>query len=333
MIYKFLKITMLLCSIFLSAQNQQLKIEETTYSKILQENRNYTVFLPEKYHHKLNKNSKYPVIYVLDGEKKGNITQAVYSFLADNLKPMIFDAIIVAIHQKDRFYELTPDKSAYLYNGKPIPKNKKMGGATTFYEFIKKELDQEIVKNYRTTNYKGIIGHSFGGLFVLHTILKDKDFFNSAIAIDPSLWWNYGNLVNEFKSSKKTFNTHLLVAKAKTNSKSHNKNLKSFINWLETKNYFSNYTVLQSENKNHHTIILPALQEGFNFILGDNSFTGITKKTTVDSIKNYYRKRSNQFNASIVPTNTRIMQYAKICEKLGLKNNAENFYNWTKENK
>lgn len=335
MIYKciklLLKITIVLFSIFLSAQNQELKIEKTTYSKVLQQDRHYTVYLPKNYYNERNKYHKYPIVYVLDGKKKGNITQAIYSFLADNLKPMIFDAIIVAIHQKDRFYELTPNKSEYLYNGKPIAKHKKMGGATMFYQYIKKELDKEIGKSYRTTNYKGIIGHSFGGLFVLHSILNDDSFFNSAIAIDPSLWWNDGYLVKDLKKTKKAFSTHLLVATAKTSSKSHKQNLASFINLLETKKYCSNYKVLESKDKNHHTIILPALQEGFNFILGDSSFMKLNKETTVEDIKNYYKQKSKQFNAEIFPSNTRIIQYAKIFEKLGLKKSAKEFYNWSEE--
>jgi hypothetical protein len=35
-----------------------------------------------------------------------------------------------------------------------------------------------------------LIGHSFGGLMVVYTLLNHSNLFNSYLAIDPSLWWD-----------------------------------------------------------------------------------------------------------------------------------------------
>ncbi|NND08506.1 MAG: hypothetical protein HKN87_19165 [Saprospiraceae bacterium] len=48
---------------------------------------------------------------------------------------------------------------------------------------------------YRTERYKLLIGHSFGGLFVLHTLVNHPGIFNSYLAIGPSLWWDDQRLV------------------------------------------------------------------------------------------------------------------------------------------
>ena len=47
-----------------------------------------------------------------------------------------------------------------------------------------------VEKNYATADYKGLIGHSFGGLFAVHTLLSKPDLFDAYISISPSLWFD-----------------------------------------------------------------------------------------------------------------------------------------------
>lgn len=53
----------------------------------------------------------------------------------------------------------------------------------------------EIARRYRITSETAIVGESLAGLFVVETLLTEPDLFDTYIAIDPSLWWNKGQLV------------------------------------------------------------------------------------------------------------------------------------------
>ena len=70
-----------------------------------------------------------------------------------------------------------------------------VGGGQNFYTFLTKELLPEIDSHYRTNaNKKALLGHSFGGYFVLYSLLKQlqnkTNDFDTFISASPSLWYN-----------------------------------------------------------------------------------------------------------------------------------------------
>lgn len=93
----------------------------------------------------------------------------------------------------DRTRDLTPptaDTSAFST----------AGGADRLLQFIETELIPEIDKRYRTKEYKMLVGHSFGGLFAVHTFVHHPDVFDSYLAISPSLWWDNQKLVDQVET-------------------------------------------------------------------------------------------------------------------------------------
>lgn len=53
----------------------------------------------------------------------------------------------------------------------------------------------EIRARYRCTDETAIVGESLAGLFVVETFLLEPTLFHRFIALDPSVWWNGGELV------------------------------------------------------------------------------------------------------------------------------------------
>ena len=51
-----------------------------------------------------------------------------------------------------------------------------------------------------------LIGHSFGGLLVVNTLLNHNNLFNSYLAIDPSLWWDNKILLKQLNEELKNIN-------------------------------------------------------------------------------------------------------------------------------
>ena len=73
----------------------------------------------------------------------------------------------------------------------------RVGGSAAFRKFLRDELMPDVKARYRTTDETAIVGESLAGLFVVETFLLEPDLFDTYIAIDPSLWWNDGALVQE----------------------------------------------------------------------------------------------------------------------------------------
>lgn len=73
----------------------------------------------------------------------------------------------------------------------------RIGGSQAFRDFIRKELLPELARRYRTTGERAIVGESLAGLFVVETLVREPDLFDTCIAIDPSLWWNGASLLRE----------------------------------------------------------------------------------------------------------------------------------------
>jgi hypothetical protein len=70
----------------------------------------------------------------------------------------------------------------------------RVGGSQAYRSFIRTELMPEVEKRYRVTQERAIVGESLAGLFVVETLALEPDLFDTYIAIDPSLWWNGGQL-------------------------------------------------------------------------------------------------------------------------------------------
>jgi predicted alpha/beta superfamily hydrolase len=71
----------------------------------------------------------------------------------------------------------------------------RIGGSATFRQFIKDELMPAVTARYRTTGETAVVGESLAGLFVMETFFVEPGLFDIYIAVDPSLWWNKGQLV------------------------------------------------------------------------------------------------------------------------------------------
>ncbi len=186
---------MLLCTAFVllfqftvRAQSKQFLVQEGTvdsvYSKSLKEYRKFYVQLPGDFNPKNNK--KYPVAYILDGEVFLPAVSVFQQFYSGGFTP---EMVLIGIsNNKNRTLDLTPTKITSKYG---MPFREKSGGAAKFYNFIADELIPYVAKKYPVTDYRTLIGHSYGGLFTIYTLLHHQQLFANYLAIDPSLDWDH----------------------------------------------------------------------------------------------------------------------------------------------
>lgn len=156
-------------------------------SEILSEERKILVSLPFNYD---TSSKRYPVVYITDP-----LLFYQFGYASGIIKSLSFieqipQLILVGVHSEDRELDLTTEFSG------------RGGNADEFIEFFREELQPFIEQEYRTQPYKTFIGHSAGGFFSLYTLLHAPDTFDAYVALDPSIWWDDGKLIDDLKEAQ-----------------------------------------------------------------------------------------------------------------------------------
>ena len=146
------------------------------------------VSLPEDY---ATSGQSYPVLYVLDGWHF-----PLLAFLQNNniYSGRMPPVIMVNIgHGRGvnpmplRIRDFTPTKTA----AEPTS-----GGATAFLHFLEHEVIPLIDRTYRTNPAdRGLLGHSYGGLFALYALEEHPGLFQRIVAASPVVGWDHDLLV------------------------------------------------------------------------------------------------------------------------------------------
>lgn len=183
---------------------QKTGILDSLYSEILNESRKIYIQLPFGFDP--SKNQKYPVAYILDGEVFLPTVNEIQNYYSGGFTPEM--ALVGIVSGPNRVRDLTPSKINSKYG---MPFNQENGEADTFRRFLQKELIPFIESKYPVTSYRSLIGHSYGGLFTIATLIEQPDLFANYLAIDPSLDWDNQKLL---KSAKEQLGNHNYQNKA-----------------------------------------------------------------------------------------------------------------------
>ena len=149
----------------------------------------------------------YPVIYLLDGELNQSMLIGMLERLY--LSNGAFEHIVVSIDADDRLYDFAP-----TINKDPRGPVGSGGGGDKLLDYLEVEVMPGINKEYRTTGFNTIMGHSLGGLLVMHSFHSRPKLFQSHLAFSPALWWGARETAIAAKSyvlSKKASETYLYM--------------------------------------------------------------------------------------------------------------------------
>ena len=163
-------------------------------SLALGESRSINVHTPRGY--SVRASVRFPTLYMPDGgidEDFPHVVHTVDSLIAlGRIRPVI----VVGIPNTERRRDLTgPTRIA---SDSAIAPH--VGGSLAFRRFIRDELIPAIAARYRVTAERGLIGESLAGLFVVETFLADPALFDHYVALDPSVWWNGGAMLDSAAS-------------------------------------------------------------------------------------------------------------------------------------
>ena len=169
-----------------------LGVIDEIQSKEMGEKRIVNIYLPQGYN--AADSVKYPVVYLVDGSADEDFIHVAgllqfYNFEWINQVPK---SILVGIATVDRQRDLS-FPSTHEDQVKRFPTT---GHSDKFIAFIEKELQPFMASKYKASADRTLIGQSFGGLFATTVLLNKPELFNRYIIISPSLWWDYGSLLN-----------------------------------------------------------------------------------------------------------------------------------------
>lgn len=137
---------------------------------------------------------RYPVVYTLDGNVFFPLLTASYRLAAYLIPDELiivgigYPAIEYGFWSKEygasRARDYTPPSTTETLAG--------AGGAPTFLRFLREELIPFIDSSYRTVpSDRGLVGHSFGGLFGAYVLTHDPGLFQKYVIGSPSLLWDH----------------------------------------------------------------------------------------------------------------------------------------------
>jgi len=235
---------------------QKIGTLDSVYSKTLKEQREFYVQLPADY--TPTSNEKYPVVYVLDGKVLLPTVNNVLSFYSGGFMP---EMVIVGIsNAKNRMRDLTTSKVAEMYG---MPFEQEHGEAANFSKFIETELIPFVENKYPVTKFRTLIGHSYGGLFTLYSLVHHPQLFSNYLAIDPSLDWDNQKLIKEAKDKISSSNYKGKSLFMSLGGQVHMQNSKMTLN--EMKKDTTDFTIFARSNIAFSEVVNNNKQNGLSF--------------------------------------------------------------------
>lgn len=165
----------------------------------------YEIFvsLPKTY--SAGDTTRYPVLYVLDGNFMFPVMNQMHGLLQETGE--VKELIIVGIgyHTSSilgstvfRTPDYTPTRDTAFENmlARDIKMNVKTGGAGQFIRALQNEIFPFIEHKYRTAG-RGLAGHSFGGLFGTFVMLSEPLLFDKYLLSSVSFFWDNKALLQQ----------------------------------------------------------------------------------------------------------------------------------------
>lgn len=306
--------------------------KHTLRSRILNEDRTYYVSLPDSYNTRESSHRNYPLLILLDGNIHfRNISGMVNYMSSDRYRSWkIPEMIVVGIQNVDRRRDYTPDKII-------TARKNNSGGGEKFLGFLENELIPELDRNYRSSPYRILFGHSLGGLLATHAYLKETSPFKAFISVDPSFGtWDAATMDQKLdKVTEQSFKRYFYIATANW-GKGNIRNRDRHVRFFEALNarcdgvfpakleYF--------ENENHSSVPPIAFYRGISTLFEGYGISYREVKSKEDLIQNF-ESISKRLGWDVIPPEHLVTQIGyNMLENETEKTRALDFFKLNTEN-
>lgn len=278
-------------------------------SKILGEERTILLHLPKGYQ---ETEASYPVVYLLYGDHVTTYFAEAVAILdrlgqTGRIPPMI----LVAVMNTDRYRDLLP-----LY-----PDGSKTG-ICNFQKFLSEELFAWVKANYRTKDFRILVGPQAGGNFGLHTLASKPDLFDAFILNNPFRWVGGRDLLvvetEWYILNHQTINKFIYITYDADDEldKDGIKYLEKFRELVDTAQPVG-FTLEMDFIANHDEFIQPfGLREGIKKLFVDYPFPEELVIQSIRDIAAYYGELSAKYGFSVdVPEHVLTIQSDELVER------------------
>lgn len=269
-----------------------LEADTSITSKIMGKDYQLYISFPKGYSTK--DSTKYPVLFVLDGQNSFPIFKSARESM--DFDKELDSVIIVGIGSGldfiswgiNRTYDYTPSLDTafdrqyerdgakqYKLDYNSVKGKIQSGGAEKFLQCITTEIIPYIDTHYKTTNDRGITGHSFGGLFTAWCFINTKGIFNKFGINSPSLWWNSEDLLKQAEvmfTKNKTWEippTKVFISVGQKEESSMVSGMEKFSKLLEAKGYKNiSVTTHPFQGETHGSVVGPSLKRTIAVLYG-----------------------------------------------------------------
>jgi predicted alpha/beta superfamily hydrolase len=186
-------------------EEEDIESEPTFVLSSANTNTKYSVFVQLPKNYASDTSRRYPILLHLDGNAYFDVIKDAVIKNQHNY-PDSIPPIVVGIGYENAYVMDSLRLRDYTFpEALPIDSFATSGGAERFYTFINEELLPYIDSNYRTHRATGtIMGHSFGGYFVLYALARALEAehnrlseFNHYVAASPSIGYRGGYIIRQ----------------------------------------------------------------------------------------------------------------------------------------
>ncbi|MEM9000406.1 MAG: alpha/beta hydrolase-fold protein [Bacteroidota bacterium] len=292
-------------------------------SEFLKESRTIKVSLPYDY---AKSTKSYPIILVLDNQLMFSTMTAMVNQLSavsripESLVVTITEGTKHRTHYAPNLYSNSNER-AYGYGNHQ----------KEFTQFLQNELLPKLDANYRTVNFRTLVGFSPSSIFTLHTLLKSPDLFQAYIAIAA------GNIIGDGYKKGESFidiitnfsikdalpNAYLYVVSGggdldnqphiRANVDGFNQNISTFSN----DNFKAKAEIIDGEG--HTDVLLPGIISAMDFIFPKEKwfvdYVDLinTSRNPKENIDDFYNALSLEYGFTVYPNMDRL--YSMSCIK------------------
>ncbi|WP_298263206.1 alpha/beta hydrolase-fold protein [uncultured Lutibacter sp.] len=204
--------------------SQSITTKKFNSSELLTE-RYIKIYVPPSY--EIDSTKLYPVTIVLDAEYLFDVFVGnAILFAAKDKAP---EQIIIGINQ-NRYNERYEDCSYSKENSYPTQEGE------AFYRFIRGELIDYVEENYRTSQFKTIVGNTLTANFINYFLIEDFPGFNAFISINPYLAIDMPTMLQHKIPSIKDENIYYYLSNGKYNSEKYRNSISATNELLATTN-------------------------------------------------------------------------------------------------
>lgn len=248
-------------------------------SKILGEQRNIQVYVPESYN---STAAAYPVLYLLDGQRLFDYgVSLAKTFKKFKLTP---DFIIVGISNK------YPDRFSHF-----------SAGFDSFLNFIEEEVFPLVESEYRVSEERMLFGWEYGGGFATNTLIEKNELFDAYIVASAYPLTNKLQRMDSLISSESSEEKFLYFSSASHEGVVNEEAMKLKSLLKENPSEFLDWHHESLENEEHQSTPFSTLYHGikkYYYHYPELQFATLEEFLSfgdTEAVTDYYKKRSAQF--------------------------------------